>query len=117
MDGYNNEGWQSHQGSPEREFDLVWKSEKEANDCVGYLLFWMNPWVIAPHEVSDDDEDPEQTIFDGLRGWTVSPADSSQWSVSIIPAVVYAHLPNTTKRLHNHDDGREPKGYEDKCDF
>ena len=77
----------------------------------------MNPRGIAPNEVLDDDGDLEQSILYELNGFTVSPEDSSQWSVGVVPVLAYAHLPNATKRRHNHDDGGEPKGYEEIENF
>jgi len=113
-DGYDNDRWHSYEGPPSREFDSVWKSKKEANDRAEYLFFWKNPWGTAPNQVSDDGGDPEPSDVDGLNSWTVSPDDTSRWSVGAVPADAFAHLPNAQKHRHNHDDGQEPQGYEEE---
>jgi hypothetical protein len=107
-DGYDADGWHSYAGEPDKEFDSTWNTKKEANDRAEYLFFWKNSWGLDPNEVDDDEGDPKPTTRDGMMSWSVSPPDSTRWSVGVVPANVFEHLPNATKRRHNHDEERKP---------
>jgi hypothetical protein len=108
-DGYDNDGWHSYQGEPTKEFDSSWNTKKEANDRAEYLFFWKNSWGLDPQEVNDDDGEPEPTERDGMMKWTVAPADSTRWTVGVVPASVYQHLENASLDRHNHDDEPSPR--------
>ena len=112
-DGYDPDGWHSYEGEPTKEFDSCWSSKKEANDRAEYLFFWKNPWGLAPNEVSDDyTGELSPTAKDGMNKWTVSPPDSSRWTVGVVPAAAFLHLENASRERHNYDDEGEPQGYE-----
>jgi len=104
-DGYDYDGWHSYAGPPEKEFDSSWATKKEANQRAEYLFFWKNPWGIEPTEISDDYQgEPKAESKDGMDKWTVSPADSSRWTVGVTQANVYPHLENASSRRHHHDE-------------
>ncbi len=93
--------------STKREFDSVWATKEEANARAKYLFFWKSPWGLEAEEI--DSEEWNESITNGLKGWTVCPADSSRWTVGIVPSVAYPYLENSTTERHNHDQPPEPK--------
>lgn len=97
----------AYQGPPMQNFDTSWKTAKEANDRARYLFFWKNPWGIDPREVSDDNGFPKATHRDGLSTYTVEPADSSCWTVGVVPTVAFHHLPEASDIRHAFDDERD----------
>ena len=113
-DGYDYDGWHSYEGEPMKEFDSSWVTKKEANERAEFLFFWKNPWGMAPNQVSDEYQgEPEPIVNDGMKKWSVSPDDSSRWTVGVVPAAAYLHLENASNNRHNYDDEREPKSYEE----
>jgi hypothetical protein len=44
-----------------------------------------------------------------MMKWTVAPADSTRWTVGVVPASVYQHLENASLDRHNHDDEPSPR--------
>ena len=110
-DGYGNDGWHSHNDAPDQHFDTCWKTAKEANDRARYLFFWKNSYGIDPDELSDDDGDPEPKFREGLVTYSVEPADSTRWTVGVVPAAAFRHLPEATTERHNFDDEGVPRQY------
>ena len=53
--GYENDGWHSYYGPPDKEFDSSWKTVKEANARAKYVLYYKNWCSLTPEEVIDDD--------------------------------------------------------------
>jgi hypothetical protein len=115
-DGYDNDGWHSYEGEPAQEFDSMWNTEKEANDRAEFLFFWKNSYGLAPNLLSDDNGEPDNDIRNGLYNWSVAPADSTRWSVGVVPTVAFAHLPRTPRRhvttltmdLNQKEDTKSP---------
>lgn len=103
-DGYGNDGWHSYNGPPTQHFDTSWKTAKEANDRARYLFFWKNPWGLSPQDVDDDNGVPKAEMREGLATYTVEPADSSCWTVGVVPSVAFRHLPESSTYRHNLDD-------------
>ena len=120
-DGYDRDGWHSYGGPPSKEFDTSWPTKQEANERAEYLFFWKNVWGLDPDEISDDythsDVGVLPTENDGMNKWTVCPADSSRWTVGVVPTQAYLHLENASQRRHCNDDEREPRGYSGRYDY
>jgi hypothetical protein len=82
---------------PYQYFDSGWETSKEANDRARYLFFWKNPWGMDPDEVGDDlNGEPEPCFREGLVNFTVHPTDYSCWTVGVVPALAFRHLPQAT---------------------
>ena len=109
--GFDNDGWHSWGGEPDKLFDSSWKTKKEANDRAEYLFFWKNVWNVSPQEVSDDNGEPKPSEQDGMKKWTVAPSDSKRWTVGVVPASAFQHLEKACLRRHIYDDERLPQGY------
>jgi len=102
-DGYGNDRWHSHNPPPDQHFDTCWKTAKEANDRARYLFFWKNSYGVDPDEVSDDNGLPKPDFRDGLVTYSVEPADSTRWTVGVVPAAAFRHLPEATTERHTFD--------------
>ena len=124
-DGYGNDGWHSYEGAPDKEFDTTYATKKEANDRARYLFQWKNPWGLGAEEFDDSlicsdkstktglaickefrhygHEVTNMSHLDGMVTYTVTPADSTTWTVSVVPDAAFAYLDNATKTRHYHD--------------
>ena len=89
--GYDNDGWHSYEGPPDKEFDSTWPTIKEANSRAEYLFYVENPWGISTEEIMEDDVD-ESGGGDKLIELVVCPADSERWTVSVDTKVDFQHL-------------------------
>jgi hypothetical protein len=98
-----------------QEFDTGWKTTKEANDRARYLFFWKNPWGTDPCDLSDANGEVEPNFLEGLVSYTVQPDDSSCWTVGVVPAVAFRHLPQAMMSRHNFDD--EGTSQRESCDY
>lgn len=107
-DGYDPDGWHSYQGDPRKDFDSTWDKMEDANARAEYLFFWKNSYGIGPKEVKDDDGEPTPETKHGLNTWTVCPADNTRWTVGVVPAMGYPHLPHATERRHDYDRPKKP---------
>jgi hypothetical protein len=105
--GYGNDGWHSYEGPPEQEFDSTWKTAADANARARYLFIWKNTFGSEPDEIYPYDESEKN----GLKTYSIAPADSECWTVGVVPDVAFQYLPNATKRRHTNDDETEPRGY------
>jgi hypothetical protein len=108
-DGYENDGWRN--GEPDKEFDSVWETKEDANKRAKYLFYWKSPWGLKAEEMHEMEWESGGR---GNRGdlWerTACPADSSRWTVAVVPSKVFLYLDNATKKRHDHDDGRCTSG-------
>lgn len=62
---------------------------------------------MKPDEASDDDDEVFPKTIDGLKKFTVAPADSSCWTVGAVPTSSFIHLSNSSTVRHNYDNGRD----------
>jgi hypothetical protein len=107
-DGYDNDGWHSYNGEPDKEFDSVWETKEDANKRAEYLFYWKSPWGLEAEEMHE--KEWESWGRGDLWGRTVCPADSSRWTVAVVPSKAFLYLDNATKKRHDHDDGRCTSG-------
>lgn len=128
-DGYGNDGWHSYEGAPAKEFDTTYATKKEANERARYLFQWKNPWGFGAEEFDDrlgcSDKSTKEGLAiyrefgrhehgvtnkstkDGMVSYTVTPDDSTTWTVSVVPDAAFAYLENATKTRHCYDYDRK----------
>eukprot|EP00986_Skeletonema_menzelii_P011890 scaffold6268_cov119-Skeletonema_menzelii.AAC.2 len=124
-DGYGYDGWHSYEGAPAKEFDTTYATKKEANDRARFLFQWKNPWGYGAEEFNDsmicsdestktglaiprefrqyEHEVTNMSTKDGMVKYEVTPADSTTWTVSVVPDAAFAYLENATRTRHYHD--------------
>ncbi len=123
-DGYGNDGWHSYEGAPAKEFDTTYATKEEANDRARFLFQWKNPWGLGAEEFEDlicsekstktglsipkqfrnyESEVTNTSTKDGMITYAVTPADSTTWTVSVVPDAAFAYLDNATRTRHYHD--------------
>ena len=135
-DGYGNDGWHSYEGAPAKEFDTTYATKEEANDRARFLFQWKNPWgwgaeefeerlicsekstktgLAIPKQFWDEYEVTNTRIKDGMVTYAVTPADSTTWTVSVVPDAAFAYLDNAKRARHYHDgeDGDGEVDYEE----
>jgi len=100
-DGYDYDGFHSYEGPPEKEFDSTWSTKANANARARYLFHWKNPWGHGPDDMVEQEE-VDESKTDGLVKYVVSPADSSTWTVAVVPAMAFQHMDNTRKYNRNN---------------
>jgi hypothetical protein len=108
--GYGNDGWHSYGEPPEKEFDTIWKTAKDANDRARYLFYWKNCYGLEPAEFCGSNGDgglASETETHGLKMFSVTPEDSQCWTVCVVPAAAYPHLSNSTTSRHCHDEDED----------
>lgn len=105
-DGYDNDGWHSYEGPPDKVYDSTWSTKANANERARYLFHWKNPWGHKPDHMVEE-EVIDESKNDGLVKYVTSPDDSTTWTVAVTPAVAFAHLDNVRK-FGNHSDDYEP---------
>lgn len=129
-DGYGNDGWHSYEGAPAKEFDTTYATKEEANDRARFLFQWKNPWgwgaeefeerlicsekstktgLAIPKQFWNEYEVTNTMIKDGMVTYAVTPADSTTWTVSVVPDAAFTYLDNATRARHYHD-GEEDDG-------
>lgn len=91
----------------DKEFDTTWKSIADANSRARYLFYWKNCYGIDAEDVECDEFQEGETL-DGLKNYTVSPADSQIWSVGVVPDQAFRFLDNATSTRHIHDRSPSP---------
>jgi len=101
-DGYGDDGWHSYEGLPAKEFDTTYATKKEANDRARYLFHWKNPWGSAPEEIENDQFN--KSTKEGMVTYTVTPDDSTTWTVSVVPDAAFIYLDNARRSRHQHDN-------------
>jgi hypothetical protein len=89
--GYDNDGWHSYDGPPDKEFNSSFCTLKEANERAEYVFLYKNPWGLI-----EEDERPrpeKDTITDkGFRYLECRPDDSERWKVSVIPSYAFDYI-------------------------
>jgi hypothetical protein len=113
-DGYDPDGWHGYDGEPPKEFDSAWKTKEDANSRAEYLFYWKNAWGYDPEELNDNNEVVSKNTGN-LKEWTVSPADSTRWTVAAVPSDAFLYLSNACKDSHNLDDERDEERNEESC--
>jgi hypothetical protein len=87
--GYENDGWHSYQGPPDKEFNSSFATLKEANSRVEYVFYYDNPWGQEKEEMHADNDDIDNK---GIRYMECHPDDSERWTVSVVPSIVFEYL-------------------------
>jgi len=88
-------------GPSNKMFDTIWTTAKDANDRARYLFYWKNCYEIEPNEMYHD----ELSTREGLNTYFVHFSDSHmKWTVGVVPASAFLHLPNAVSHRHYHDD-------------
>ena len=90
--GYDDDGWHTYQGSPEKEFDSSYATKKEANERVEYLFYVKNEWGLGADEILEmmEEEDIDRDVGpDGLLHLEVCPPDSDRWTVKAVPRAIF----------------------------
>jgi hypothetical protein len=100
-DGYGNDGWHSYEGPLTKQFDTTYATKKEANERARYLFHWKNPWGSEPEEIENDQFN--KSTKEGMVTYTVTPDDSSTWTVAVVPDAAFAYLDNATRSRHGYD--------------
>ncbi|KAJ3288418.1 hypothetical protein HDU79_004851 [Rhizoclosmatium sp. JEL0117] len=110
-DGYDNDGWHSYDGPPEKEFDSSYASKVDANARVKYLFYTKNVWGLGVDEMLERDEIIE-TENDALLHLETCPADSSRWTVAAVPREAFKFLDNAkNSRGYSSDDDERGMAY------
>ena len=101
-DGYDNDGWHSYEGPPDKDFDTTYATKEDANDRARYLFHWKNPRGMGPDDISKQEGD-EKSARDGCVTYVVRPPDSSTWTVSVVPAAAYPYMEKASPSRHGYD--------------
>lgn len=89
-DGYDNDGWHSYGGPPDKMFNSSYDTLEEANERVEYVFYYQNPW--GSHDEDFLFAETDKITSQGFRYLECCPPDSSRWTVSVIPSVAFEHI-------------------------
>jgi hypothetical protein len=102
--GYDNDGWHSYQGSPDKEFNSSFSTLEEANSRVEYVFYYENPWGLEKEEM---DAETDETDNKGIRFMECSPDDSERWTVSVVPSFAFEYINDRNNRSSEQDAEEE----------
>lgn len=97
--GNPDDGFHSHEGEPEKEFDSSWSTKKEANSRARYLFFWENGYRIEPKELYENYVEVESSTKQGMAHFAVCPANSGRWTVGVVPSSAAASTSLRKKKV------------------
>ncbi|KAI9353655.1 hypothetical protein BDR26DRAFT_848971 [Obelidium mucronatum] len=105
-DGYDNDGWHSYNGAPDKEFDSSFSSKADANARVNYLFYVKNCWGLGVDEMMTGEEIDEKETA-GLLRLEVCPPDSTRWTVAAVTKEAFQFLDNAR---HGGGDSEDSEG-------
>ena len=86
--GYDCDGWHSYDGPPPKEFESSFDTIEEANQCVEYVFYFMNPWGRDFDDMEHLESFEDSVSNKGFRRLEVRPDDCERFTVSVAPSEV-----------------------------